>query len=326
MDWNMQIHVGLIAIALMTCAPSIVGAHEIFVSNEKDNTVSVVDTEKMEVVRTIRVGSRPRGLKISPDGSKLFVCASDSNAIQEFNVHTSEHSFDFSDVDDPEQLALSGDGKRLYTANEDSASVTAIDVETRKIVGRVDVGVEPEGIAVSPDGTTVVVTSETSNMVHFIDTAKLEVFDNVLVGSRPRHAEFSADGKKLWVSSEIAGTVSVIDVASRSIERTIGFEVKGITKDLITPVGIRLTKDGKRAFVALGMANRVAVVDAQTGVVEKYILVGMRVWHLEFTADDTLLVSTNGISNDVTVIDVAKLSPIKSIKVGRHPWGAAGRP
>ena len=30
--------------------------------------------------------------------------------------------------------------------------------------------------------------------------------------------------------------------------------------------------------------------------------------------------------HDVTVIDVATLKPIKSIKVGRFPWGAAYRP
>jgi YVTN family beta-propeller protein len=74
------------------------------------------------------------------------------------------------------------------------------------------------------------------------------------------------------------------------------------------------------------MANRVAVVDVATGLVERYILVGMRVWHLELTAEDKLLIATNGASNDVTVIEVATLSALKSIKVGRYPWGAAARP
>ncbi len=39
-----------------------------------------------------------------------------------------------------------------------------------------------------------------------------------------------------------------------------------------------------------------------------------------------MLFTTNGVSNDVTVIDVKSLKPIKSIKVGRYPWGAAMRP
>ena len=53
---------------------------------------------------------------------------------------------------------------------------------------------------------------------------------------------------------------------------------------------------------------------------------GRRVWHMDFNADKTLLFTTNGVSGDVTVIDVAKREAIKSIKVGRFPWGAALRP
>jgi YVTN family beta-propeller protein len=45
------------------------------------------------------------------------------------------------------------------------------------------------------------------------------------------------------------------------------------------------------------------------------------VWNLGFTPDYKLLFTTNGTSNDVTVIDVASEKAIKSIKTGRYPWG-----
>ena len=80
------------------------------------------------------------------------------------------------------------------------------------------------------------------------------------------------------------------------------------------------------AFVALGPANRVAVVDAQTFEVKDYLLVGRRVWHMDFTPDERLLLTTNGVSNDVSVIDVPSLKVIKSIPVGRYPWGVAIQP
>ena len=38
-----------------------------YVSNEKSNTVSVIDTDKWQVVRTIKVGQRPRGIEITKD-------------------------------------------------------------------------------------------------------------------------------------------------------------------------------------------------------------------------------------------------------------------
>ena len=79
------------------------------------------------------------------------------------------------------------------------------------------------------------------------------------------------------------------------------------------------------AFVALGPANRVAVVDVASREVQDYLLVGQRVWQLDFTPDAKLLLSTNGESNDVSVIDVAERKVVKSIPVGELPWGVAIR-
>jgi YVTN family beta-propeller protein len=115
--------------------------------------------------------------------------------------------------------------------------------------------------------------------------------------------------------------VTVIEVSTRKIAARINFRIPGVPQDAIQPVGIRITRDGKWAFVALGPANRVAVIDTATLKVEKYLLVGQRVWQLAFTPDEKLLFTTNGASNDVSVIDVAKLRTVRSIKVGRYPWG-----
>ena len=57
----------------------------------------------------------------------------------------------------------------------------------------------------------------------------------------------------------------------------------------------------------MGPANHVAVIDAKKLEVEKYLLVGQRVWQLAFTPDEKLLFTTNGNSNDVSVIDVPTL-------------------
>jgi YVTN family beta-propeller protein len=63
------------------------------------------------------------------------------------------------------------------------------------------------------------------------------------------------------------------------------------------------------------------VIDAVSHKVLKYLLVGQRVWHTAFTPDEKYLLVTNGVSNDVSVIDVAALKVIKTIQVGELPWG-----
>ncbi|SEG63165.1 PQQ-dependent catabolism-associated beta-propeller protein [Thalassococcus halodurans] len=312
------------AAATLLAAPAL--ADEIWVTNEKDDTISVIDIDTLEVVRTIPTGERPRGITFSKDHSVVYICASDSDAVQVMDPETGEILHDLPSGEDPEQFVLHPDNRRLYIANEDDAITTVVDTETRKVIAQIDVGIEPEGMAVSPDGTIAITTSETTNMAHWIDTESEQLFANTLVDSRPRHAEFVKEGSELWVSSEIGGTITVFDVATQAEKGKIRFEIQGVHPDRVQPVGFELTEDEKTAFVALGPSNHLAVINADTFEVEDYILVGRRVWHMEFNADKSLLFTTNGVSGDVTVVDVAKRKAIKTIKVGRFPWGAALRP
>jgi PQQ-dependent catabolism-associated beta-propeller protein len=307
------------ALALAHASPA--AAYIAFVSNEKGNTVSVIDTDTWTVTKTIKVGQRPRGIAFTRDGKFVMVAVGDDDTIQVIDAKKMEIVDTLPSGPDPELFAQDAQGKTLYVANENDNTVTVLDLEKRVRIGDVQVGVEPEGMMLSPDGKILICTSETTNMAHFIDTATRKIVANVLVDARPRYAEFKTDGSELWVSAEIGGTVSIIDPAKREVTGKIKFAVPGLRSEAIQPVGIALTKDGKTGFVALGPANRVAVVDGTTHEVKKYLLVGQRVWHMEFTPDEKYLLVTNGVSNDVSVIDVAAQKVIKTIQVGELPWG-----
>lgn len=314
-----------LATALLLAATPL-GAAEIWVTNEKDDTISVIDIDTLEVTRTIPTGERPRGITFSHNYDRVYICASDSDTVQVMDPETGQILHNLPSGEDPEQFILHPDDRRLYIANEDDAITTVVDTETRRVVAQIDVGIEPEGMAVSPDGKVVITTSETTNMAHWIDTETQKIIANTLVDSRPRHAEFIKDGAELWVSSEIGGTVTAFDTATKAEVAKIEFAIDGIHPDRVQPVGFEFSEGDGHAFVALGPANHIAVVNADTYEVEEYILVGRRVWHMAFSPDKSLLFTTNGVSGDVTVIDVAKRKAIKTIKVGRFPWGAALRP
>ncbi|MGR3375913.1 YVTN family beta-propeller repeat protein [Salipiger abyssi] len=304
-------------------------AGKAFVSNERGNTITVIDTESWEVIEEFEGGNRPRGITLSPDGALLYVCASDDDTVRVFDTETYEELYTLPSGPDPELFVIHPEGNPLYTANEDDNLVTVTDTETHSVLAEVPVGVEPEGMAISPDTNWVVNTSETTNMAHFISTEDYEIKHNILVDQRPRYAQYTSDGRRLFVSAEIGGTVSVIDIAedgTPTLKQKIGFEVPGVLPEWLQPVGVKVTEDGSRIFVALGPANRVAVIDGASLEVVDYIMVGQRVWQMAFTPGEEFLVTTNGNSNDVTVIDVAAEKAIKSIQVGQQPWGVAITP
>src|SRR5215467_1533753 len=266
----------LLAVGVFVLIGGQASAFTAYVSNEKSNTISVVDTDKFTVVKTIKVGQRPRGIELTKDGKFVLVAVGDDDTIQVIDVRTHEIVANLPSGPDPELFTQDHTGKILYVANENDNTVTIIDVERRVPLGEVQVVVEPEGMGLSPDGKTLVATSETSNMAHFIDTETRRIVANVLVDARPRFAEFKRDASEVWVSSEIGGTVSVIDPVKHEVTKKISFDIPGMRKEAIQAVGISLTRDGKTAFVALGPANRVAVIDGKSHQVQKYLLVGQR--------------------------------------------------
>ena len=314
----------LIGLIVVGGAPA--HAFTVYVTNEKGNTVTVIDSATWRVVDTIKVGQRPRGITLSPDGGELYICVSDDDIVRVFDTATMTLKHTLPSGPDPELFVLHPSGNPLYIANEDDNIVTVVDVKTHTLVAEIPVGVEPEGMAVSPDGRIVVNTSETTNMAHFIDTDSFEIVRNVLVDQRPRFAQYTAAGDKLYVSAEIGGTVSVIDPRDGTIAKKISFAVPGVVPEALQPVGILATADGAVIFVALGPANRVAVIDGKTDTVIDYLLVGQRVWQLAFTPDQKYVITTNGNSNDVSIIDVAARKVIKSIAVGEQPWGVVVGP
>ncbi|MDY6948065.1 MAG: hypothetical protein SXG53_20345, partial [Pseudomonadota bacterium] len=52
------------------------GGDRAYVSNEDGHSVSVLDVGNASKIGSIEVGKRPRGLKLSRDGSRLFVALS----------------------------------------------------------------------------------------------------------------------------------------------------------------------------------------------------------------------------------------------------------
>ncbi len=329
-----------IAIVSLFATPLHLSAAErfrVYVSNEQDGTVSIIDGETLTPAGTIAVGKRPRGIRPSPDGKYLYVALSGSpmagpnsdekalpppdkaqDGIGVIDVAEGKLLRVLKGVSDPEQAAISPDGKTIYVASEDTGKVLVMDAQTGTILGSADVGGEPEGVRVSPDGRFVLVTAEAANSVALIDAATHEILASIPAGLRPRDVVFSPDSKYAFVSGEADASVALIGIAARSMLLKVKLEGAGIK-----PMGLALSLDGSRLFVSTGRGGVVFALDAKTLAALGQAKAGARPWGIALSPNGELLFTANGPSNDVTVLKAGTLEPIKTIPAGARPWGVA---
>lgn len=296
------------------------GAGEVYVSNEGDDTVAILDSDTFEVLDVVETGGRPRDMRFGPGGGELFIAASEDDRIEVLDLASREIVRHIETGDDPEIFDIDPTGAIIVVSNEDDGAATVIDVASGGILRVIeDIGIEPEGVTFAPDGERVFVTAEATNSVIVIDPWKGVVLDEILVGNRPRRGAFTPDGKEYWVTNELAGTVHVIDAETLEILDEIRFGKQGLRDADITPVDLAMTRDGLTAYVTLGRAWHVAVVDVASREPVEYVLAGNRVWGAALTADDSTLIVTNGASDDISVIDTAARKAVRSVGVGRTP-------
>ena len=118
-----------------------------YVSNEKSNTVSKIDTDSWKVTKTIKVGQRPRGIAYTKDQKYIMVACGNDDTIQLIDTQTDAVAGSLPSGPDPEFFTAGPDGKLLYIANENDNTVTIIDIQRRALIGAVQVGVEQIGRA-----------------------------------------------------------------------------------------------------------------------------------------------------------------------------------
>lgn len=312
------------------------GSYRVLVTNERSGDLSVIDGETREVLATLPLGKRPRGLKLSPDGKLLYVALSGSpisppgtdpdtlppadkgaDGIGVVDLDRIELVNVLRGVSDPEQLAVSADGRKLYIASEDTGQAVVMDATSAEVLATMPVGGEPEGVTLSPDGRWVYMSSEEDHQIAVIDTQTDRVVATLDVGLRPRFTEFSDDGALAFISGENDGTITVADAREHKVLHR--WQLEGGA--LVRPVGMAVSHDGTLLYTVTGRGQMLLAIDVETGEQVAAVEVGPRPWGVAISPDGATLFTANGNSDDVSVVDAATMQVVERIPVGASPWG-----
>jgi YVTN family beta-propeller protein len=185
-----------------------------YVTNQDDGTVSVIDTTTNTVIGTLTVGSTPIGIAHDPDNDRMYVTNAGDGTVSV--IDTTTNTVDSTPLqigNDPVGIAHDPVNDRMYVTNQNIGTVSVIDTTTNTVdPATIPVGAGPLGIAHDPDNSRMYVINQDDGTVSVIDTTTNTVIDTISVGSGSRGIAYDSVNNRMYVTNPLEGTVSVINL------------------------------------------------------------------------------------------------------------------
>ena len=249
------------------------GSH-IYVSNEADSTLDVVDGKTLKVTSKIKLTGHPNNISISADGKRVYVAIrEDKGAVDVIDTVTLQNVKSIPIKGAGHNTYVTPDGRYVVAGSVVGKSMTVIDVKTEQPVWDMvfDLGVRPLAFERNPDGSTkrifvqltdlngfAVVDFATHKEVARIELPKIAPGKTpVMEGGNTSHGmAVTSDGKVLVVNSRLNSALYSYSLPDLKL---LGTADVGRAPDWVT-----LTPDGKTAYVANAGSNSVSVVDVKS--------------------------------------------------------------
>lgn len=160
---------------------------QLVITNEADNTITVHNIDDGKLVKTIHThehGDRPRGIKVSPDGStyvatlefgnKIMVLDKDYNVLRTVDTGQTPYGISFNHA-----------GDRLFVATNKEKALQVFDAKTFEKIKDIPTGNRCWHFSFTPDDKQILLACGKSDAVFVIDTDKLEVTKQIEVKNMP---------------------------------------------------------------------------------------------------------------------------------------------
>lgn len=299
-------------------------AASLYITNTKSSSISVIDTNTLEVTATIPLGNgKPNRIVFHPDGKTAWVVYDKSHDLGVVDAESRKLLKRVKIGGNPYNLNFSPDGRYLYvldwSSDTSNDEVIVYDLKSENIAWRVEVSTWPAHSVFSRDGRHLYVSGETAGDVTVIDTTTRGVVARLVHGGGDAMGlALTADGKFLYAGAGENKAVLKIDTATN--KQVASIAVPGVVHETT------LTLDGKHLYVTLRKANKIVLVSTADDKVVKVI--DSRGYPDLVTMEPTgrYALVTNRHDNAVSVIDVAAQNEIRRIRVGIYPHGMALRP
>ncbi len=284
-----------------------------YITNNQDNTVSVINTSSEKVITTIPVGNHPYGVSVSPDNTKVYISNIGSNDVSVISTATNSVVSNIPVGSSPIALVTSPDGSKVYVSNSYGNSISVINTSSNTVSSTVTNVVFPRGIVVTPDGSKIYVANGSVNTVTVINTSTNTIAKTINLTSNPFGITISPDGSKVYVAGESNNDISEINTTSNLVTNTISIGS--------IHAGICVTPNGKELIVTNVDSGTVSFISTTTNTLIKTVASGSHPKGVSITPNTNEVFVVSNIDGIVTDINIASHSILAYIKVGTLPFG-----
>jgi YVTN family beta-propeller protein len=221
------------------------------VSNRGDNSVSIFDTDRLVLKKTIgQVGYSAWG--VQPTAAGLLVANWNGSTVTLMDMVTGARKVEIPAGMKPSYMALSVDGKRVYTAGSFGGELVIADIATQHEVRRLDIGRHPMGLVASPDGRWLYVACCESKLIARVDLNHEVVLDRFGCDlASTTNLVLTPDGRTLVAAGE-GGRILLVDAETGAVDKiNVGADCSSVA----------LTPDGRTALVTDYGNDTVVLVD-----------------------------------------------------------------
>jgi YVTN family beta-propeller protein len=251
-----------------------VAGNRIYISNEADDTLDVVDAKTLLVTNKVPLSGHPNNIAAGRDGRRVYVSIrEDPGAVDVVDAQTLQRVKSIPVKGAVHNTYVTPDGRYVIAGSIAGKNITVIDAQTDQTswVLNFDLGVRPIAFDTNPDGSTKRMYVQLSDLNGFavVDFATHKEVTRIELpklpsgkapfeggGNASHGLAVTADGKTLVVNSRLNSAVYMYSLPDLKLRGSV--EV-GKAPDWVT-----LTPDGKTAYVANAQSNFVSVIDIQS--------------------------------------------------------------
>jgi YVTN family beta-propeller protein len=206
----------------------------VLVTNNEDDTVSVIDTSSYEVKNTISTGKGPHGFRISDNSKYAYIANMGEDTVSVINIDTLIEERKIEVGETPVTTGITSDGKTLAVTLFAENAMAILDLESNESV-KVEVGFGPAQVYIGPNDKYAYVANQgtedkPSSSLSIVDLVSKTVVAEIETGKGAHGVVTSADGKFAYVTNMFENTVSIIDLESKEVSSIeVGEIPNGIT-------------------------------------------------------------------------------------------------